>query len=75
MRCGHNGSVLPSPKSGKRLALDQEERESQIDAMLRRAQYHRERARALLERVRRAKAKAARLMKKAKAKRPKARKR
>ena len=59
--------AVPTPKSGKRLAHDAEERESQIDAMLRRAHYHRDRARALLAKVRRAKAKAARLVKKAKA--------
>jgi hypothetical protein len=59
---------LTGQKSGKRLALDQEERDVQIDAMLRRAQYHRDRARALLAKVRRARAKAARLVKTAKAK-------
>ena len=64
---------LADPKSGKRLAYDKEERESQIDAMLRRAKLHRERARALLTQARRAKALAARLVKQAKAKRQKTR--
>ena len=64
---------MPSPKSGKRLAHDKEERDSQIDAMLRRAKLHRDRARELLAKARRAKALAARLVKQAKAKRHKIR--
>ena len=66
-------SAVPNPKSSKRLAYDAEERESQIDAMLRRAKRHRDRARDLLAQARRAKALAARLVKRAKATRQKAR--
>jgi hypothetical protein len=50
-------------KSARRLAYDAEERNSRIDDMMRRAQDHRDRANAVVAKVRRAKAKAARLVK------------
>jgi hypothetical protein len=64
---------VPSPKSGKRLAHDAEERNAQVDAMLRRARLHRERAKELVAKARRARALATRLLKQAAAKRREAR--